>query len=312
MITLVVPLRIDHTPRRALRRLAGLLAAAPSEFPVIVVDDTASPARRAETAAIIGRFPHARHLHHAATAQEPFSIGRLRDAGAEAAPDGPVLFHDVDFFAPGAVYRRLAAYWRDGGLGQTEGAFVCAPVAFLTRLGTRVARAAPRVFWPSLARPGARRSGLVDRVVAGSSAMLMERRTLIEAGGHDPAFRGHGAEDFDLMHRLSLRFPRGPRPPDYALDFGSRNTESRGFRAYFARYGAPLLENGICLAHAWHPPRREDARYYGARGENFALLDRRMRRGPDRGASAYGDHVPLHRAPDPIHACGEARMRWRY
>lgn len=284
MITLVVPFRIDHAPRRALRRLSGLLAALPHEYSAIIIDDTASPARRAETVAVVARFSQARHLHHAATAHDPFSIGRLRDAGAEAAPDGPVLFHDVDFFAPTDVYRRLDAHWRDGGLSQIDGAFVCAPVAFLTRLGTRVARAVPRVFWPSLTRPGARRSGLVDRVVAGSSAMLMERCTLIQVGGHDPAFRGHGAEDFDLMHRLSLRFPRGPQPPDYALDLGSRSREDRGFRAYFARYGLPLLENEICLAHAWHPPRREDARYYAARRDNFARLARRMERAADNAA----------------------------
>lgn len=277
MITLIVPLRIQRRPGRTWRRLAEILSSVPAGFSVIVVDDTAERGVRATTAAIVARFPAARHLHHAATVKETFSIGRLRDVGAEAASHGPVLFHDVDFFAPRAVYLRLAAHWSERGLAQVDGAFACVPVAFLTPLGTGAARLAPDRLWPVLDRPAVRIVGLVDRVVAGSSAILIERGTLIEAGGHDPALTGHGAEDFELMHRLSLHYPRGPRPPDYALDLGSRSDEERGFRAYFARYGAPLLAEGICLAHAWHPRRREDARYYAAREENFARLDARLR-----------------------------------
>lgn len=276
MLTLVVPLRVTHAAGRSLRRLDRLLRTAPPEFHVVVVDDTAAPARRAEVAATVARRPLARHLHHAETAQEPFSIGRLRDAGAEAAPDGIILFHDVDFFAPRPVYRRLAAAFDAAGLSHEPHAFACAPVAFLSRLGTQVARMAPRRIWPTLPRPRAERIGLVDRVVLCSSAIALHRRTLLDAGGHDPVFHGHGAEDFELMHRLSQRYPKGARPLDYHRDHGSRAAAETGFRAYFARYGAPMLEAGLWLAHAWHPPRREDRRYYAARERNFALLCRML------------------------------------
>jgi predicted glycosyltransferase involved in capsule biosynthesis len=112
--------------------------------------------------------------------------------------------------------------------------------------------------------------------VLASSAIVVHRRTLLAHGGHDPAFTGHGAEDFELMHRLSQSRPRGQRPSDYHVDYGARRADEGGFRAYFARYAEPLRDRGIHLAHAWHPPRREDPRYYEARRRNFALLRERL------------------------------------
>ena len=79
------------------------------------------------------------------------------------------------------------------------------------------------------------------------------------------------------MHRLAATRPRGPRPPDYPVDYGSRGAERGGFRAYFARYAAPLQAEGLHLAHAWHPRRVDDPRYYAAQKRNFARLEAQLR-----------------------------------
>jgi predicted glycosyltransferase involved in capsule biosynthesis len=114
----------------------------------------------------------------------------------------------------------------------------------------------------------------------------MRRRLLIEAGGHSPRFEGHGAEDFELMHRLAARRPRGALPDEYWRDFGSRDRGRAGFRAYFARYAEGPLAEGLVMAHLWHPQRREDPRYYGRRRENFALLETELRRAAEARAPA--------------------------
>jgi predicted glycosyltransferase involved in capsule biosynthesis len=276
MLTVIVPLRLPPKPRPALRRLARLLGSLPPDWGVIVVDDTADLARRTAVAELVSGRPRARHLPHPETAADPFSIGRLRDAGAEAAPPGLVMFHDVDFFAPPGVYRRLERILARAELMAAPGAFVCVPVAFLTRVGSRLVGLAPDRLWPALARRSGVRTGLVDRLTAASSAMVMDRATLLLAGGHDRRFVGHGAEDFELMHRLATLRPLGPRPANYSTDFGSRGQGEDGFRAYFARAAASPLAEGLHLAHEWHPPRREDVRYYAARRANFSALAKEL------------------------------------
>jgi predicted glycosyltransferase involved in capsule biosynthesis len=246
---------------------------------VIVADDTRSEWGRRHVADSVASFaPRAVYTHHFSAAGEPFSIGRLRDGGAAAAPHGLVLFHDVDFFAPPGVYRQLKAALA-GRLSRelSDGGFLCLPVAFLSRIGTVAARGLDDRRWGGLVSPWARRLGLVDRLVMASSAIVVDRRVLLAEGGHSTAFTGHGAEDFELMHRLAMARPRGPRPPDYPVDYGSRGAHRGGFRAYFARYAAPLAAEGLHLAHAWHARREEDPRYYAEQRHNFARLQAQLR-----------------------------------
>lgn len=277
-LTLVVPLRVAAGRRRDMRRLARLLATAPREIRIVVSDDTPDPAAARAVRALVEGRPGARHVHSPRSEDGAFSIGRQRDLGAEASPDGVVMFHDVDFHAPTAVYRRLAAYARTVLERDGPGAFLCAPVFFLTPVGSATYEAAPARVLEALVASGERPKPLfADRVVLGSSAIALTRETLLSVGGHDPAFTGHGAEDFDLMHRLSLRYGKGPRPLDYDADYGARAAQRGGFRAYFARYGRPALDHGLALVHQWHPPRRTDARYHAARKENFSRLRETLR-----------------------------------
>ena len=124
--------------------------------------------------------------------------------------------------------------------GDNPKAFACIPVLFLGKVataltyelphrsGTRVQIATSVIFFSKTKR---------GRLVLGSSAILTRRTTLIDTGGHSEAFEGHGAEDFELLHRLSTDYPLGERPTDYAEDCGSAARPLTGFRAYFAQYG---------------------------------------------------------------------------
>lgn len=244
---------------------------------IIVVDDTSDPALLAETREVLASRPNARHVLSPETASLPFTIGRLRDRGALEAEDGHIMFHDVDFTAPRRCYRRLLAWIDQSDLATNRKAFACVPVAFLTAGGTAAYVAAPGRTWTMLATNAARTAGFTQRTVYGSSAIVLHRRRLLEIGGHNPAFVGHGAEDFELLHRLTVDYPQGPRPDSYHVDQGSRSRSRQGFRAYFGRYGAPLHKAGIHLVHLWHPARREDARYYQHKRQNFALLEQLLR-----------------------------------
>lgn len=278
MLDLVVPLRLGEERNWYYRRLTRLMRLVPRECPVIVVDDSPSASARTETQRLLARYPHARYIFNPATREQPFSIGKLRDRGAEEA-DGPlVLFHDLDFSAPPTFYRQLRGWSSRSGFIGDKNAFACIPVAFLTKRGNQLYQAAPRLLWRGFSRrllPASNK--LVHRVVHGSSAILAHQTRLLELGGHSDCFVGHGAEDFELLHRLSLGYPAGKPPPDYEVDYGSRQAH-RGFRGYFARYAAPLLKQGLLLVHQWHPPRTADERYYAQREKNFRLLQEKLRR----------------------------------
>jgi predicted glycosyltransferase involved in capsule biosynthesis len=273
-VAIVIPLRAAPGQARDIRRLARLLAAATPALPAVVADDTADEAQRDRIARVVARFPGVRHVRCAETASEPFSIGKLRDRGAAAADGTTVMFHDVDFLAPTEVYRRLA------DLAPAEAArrgFFCVPVAFLTPFGALAFQLRRNAVWRRLARAAERPPrSLAGRIVLGSSAIVVDRRRLEAVGGHDPAYVGHGAEDFDLMHRLSEAGGGASPPEDYACDYGARHATRGGFRAAFAAHGRPALAQGLLLVHQWHPRRELDARYYAARSQNFERLRRRM------------------------------------
>lgn len=312
-LSFVIPFRARSAADPNLDRLDGLLPRFPDDGRAIVVDDSLDAGARERLCTIVARRGEtARVLRSEATAADAFSIGRLRDAGAAAAEDGIVMFHDVDFFAPAPVYARLAETLR-GPVGDAlaSGGFLCAPVAFLTRIGTLAARTAGLRGWGALAQPWTRRARIVDRLVRGSSAIILERRTLLEIGGHSSAYEGHGAEDFELMHRLSLRAPRGPRPANYPVDYGSRAETAEGFRAYFARYAEPLLEAGVHLGHLWHPPRRQDPRYYAAKRRNFERLRATLSAADalDDGADALRTSGPAPSDRDPRAAASPRNAR---
>lgn len=275
-ITIVTPIRIESGHSRDLRRLRRLLANVPPEIEMLVVDDTADAAAARAVARAVARRPGTRHITSPETSSGPFAIGRLRDIGVAAAAEGAVLFHDVDFVAPRQAYRRLIAFLP----GRLEaGGFVCICVAFLTPLGALIWRAAPRTVWRRALASGARPArGLVQRVVLGSSAIAARRADLMAVGGHDPAYVGHGAEDFDLMHRLLVHAGERPQSADYTRDYGSQDEVGGGFRAVFAEFGRPALADGIMLLHLWHPRRRADVRYYAARMRNFERLRETMKR----------------------------------
>jgi predicted glycosyltransferase involved in capsule biosynthesis len=281
-LTLVVPLRVKADQRRDLRRLARLLATTPPEGAIVVSDDTPDPEAAQRVGKLVNGRAGARHVHNPRQNDGPFSIGRQRDLGAQAATDGLIMFHDVDFHAPMAVYRRLASHAHEVLERGGPGAFFCVPVFFLTPVGSAAYDVAPARFLSAMLATGERPKRLLaDRVVLGSSAIVLTRETLISSGGHDDAFIGHGAEDFDLMHRLSLRYGIGPRPIDYHADYGSRAAQRGGFRSYFARYGRSALDHGLALVHRWHPPRRTDARYHAARAANFNRLRETLRAAND-------------------------------
>lgn len=117
----------------------------------------------------------------------------------------------------------------------------------------------------------------VDFAAYGSSAIVVNKNHYLAIGGHSREFYGHGAEDYDLLHRLACYNQRGPRTSNYYENTRSNSISNyKGFRAFFALYGIDVFNRGIYFQHLWHPKRQ--AAGYQQTQRNFALLDGLMRR----------------------------------
>ena len=278
-ISLIIPLRLTANTYEGALRLSRLCATVPRDLFDIVISDYgtqeayAGPIRALEAEGIaVVRHPAPGKL---------FSIGHARDFGVQMARQRIVLFNDIDFLGTPAMYRQIHAEAVRRNIGANLFDFFCVPVLFLTEEGTRAWFAAiekgelflrqSRPEWLEQAASD------IQFTAFGSSAMVVNRHHYLSLGGHDANFSGHGAEDYDLLHRLASLAPKGPRPNDYFTDFKDNGVRSFwGFRAFFALHGLDVLARDIHLVHLWHPRRMEKG-YFRSR-PNFRHLKRLMLR----------------------------------
>lgn len=286
---IIIPLRAKKATQPEIARLMQLVETIPSVYEVVIVDDGSTPAvKRCLVELVLKWQERAEALAHRfklvslPTRFRRFSLARARNAGARVATAPVVLFHDVDFLGAPTVYQRLLAYICHQQLATKPQNFFCVPVAFLTESATdhfMKAFQEGEEAWCFRNRDQLPTENL-QFLVQGSSCIVMNREDLLSIGGHDEGFKGHGAEDFELLHRLSCRYPIAEKPPEYERNLGSGNVnEYRGFRAYFALYGEQCRQAGCTLVHLWHP-KRKGFGYYRHK-QNFKRLQQVMSSHPD-------------------------------
>lgn len=278
-IALIIPIRLTGGTFEGEARLSRICETVPEDlFEILISDYGTSHEHRAPLDALEARG--IRVVHHPSP-HPLFSIGQARDYGVQMTTAPVVIFNDIDFFGTEAMYRAIHTEVARRRMAENLFDFFCVPVLFLTEGGTNEWLAAADDAKPfgggvtveALEADGAR----IQSVAYGSSAMVVNRHHYLSLGGHDPRFTGHGAEDYDLLHRLSALAPKGPRPHDYFTDYKDNNVRHYwGFRPFFALYGLDLLASGIHLVHLWHPRRKEKG--YFRPGRNFRLLKKVMKR----------------------------------
>lgn len=277
--SIVIPLRLTPAVFEGRKRLAAILDAVPRELFEIVVVDYGTPRqqRLALLKTVRGRGVRLVRAP-AAAAAEVFSIAAARNIGAVAAAAPVVMFHDVDFLATPATYRAIAAAIAARDLAHNARDFFMVPIAFLNRAGTRRYVAfhgrGGEETGRFAAAAGLESDAAVDFVSHASSCLAVNRHHYLAVGGHDVSFKGHGAEDYELYHRLAAFDPRAGRPPDYFENVRDIHT-GRGFRAAFAAHAMPILEAGLYLVHLNHP-KRAMPDYYRGGSNNFEILRRKM------------------------------------
>jgi len=281
--SIIIPIRSQKVSDESLKRLQRLMQVIPEVFEIVVVDDGSPNKVSIQLESISGQHKNSRYTK-LNTRWRRFSLARSRNRGAQESRAPVVIFHDVDFIGMPETYHSLAEYIKEIELATHPKRFFCVPVAFLkekatTRFLTDLPDQRNQSYWTHvLALPESRKN--LQHYVKGSSCIVINRKGLLELGGHDETYDGHGAEDFELLHRLCERYPIRDKPPNYSINTGSGTIqEYRGFRAFFALYGEEALNEGIGLVHLYHPKRKGWGYYKHKR--NFAKLKRLMELGYD-------------------------------
>jgi predicted glycosyltransferase involved in capsule biosynthesis len=289
-ITLIIPLRLTAGTHEGELRLRRLCATVPRDLYDILISDYGTEGRYAgpiralaATGIEVASHPSPGRL---------FSIGHARDFGVQMARQRVVLFNDIDFFGTPDMYRRIHAEVLRRNIAENVLDFFCVPVLFLTEEGTGSWFRTMEEGKSFLEHTDVDRledaAALIQSTAFGSSAMVINRHHYLSLGGHDPKFSGHGAEDYDLLHRLAALAPMGPRSNDYYTDYRTNSVRKYwGFRPFFALYGLEPFARGLWLVHLWHPRRKEKG--YFRPGQNTRLLRRLMLRFDRRG----GQPMPL-------------------
>jgi predicted glycosyltransferase involved in capsule biosynthesis/tetratricopeptide (TPR) repeat protein len=273
IITAIIPVRLS-TDRLydEPERIARIIATLPASYVPLIVD-YGTPEERAGELSDLARATGTK-LVRVETGEEAFSVGHARDIGTQHAATPLILYHDIDFLMSPRSYERVLEEARLRGMSDNAYAFFALPGAYLTEDFTRQYLAlfakGDAAFGDTLLHDGVLRrdKSIYENHTYAISAIVASRYHLLAIGGHDKSFVGHGAEDFELLHRLASYTPRGPKTLNYYHN-AMRNSIQKyeGFRAYFALYGIDVFQRGLQVAHLWHP-RRQDANYIAPKTDN--------------------------------------------
>ncbi|MEW9617690.1 tetratricopeptide repeat protein [Shinella sp. S4-D37] len=281
IITAVIPVRLS-TDRLydEPERIARIITTLPSGYVPLIVDYGTAAERAGELrdlAAATGT-----RLVRVETGEEPFSVGHARDIGTQQAETPLILYHDIDFLMSPRSYERVLEETRLRGMPDNAYTFFALPGAYLTEDFTQryleLFAEGEAAFADTLLHDGVMRRDrtIFENHTYAISAIVASRYHLLAVGGHDKSFVGHGAEDFELLHRLASYTPRGPKTGNYHLNLRKNSIlRYEGFRAYFALYGIDVFQRGLQVAHLWHP-RRLDTSYVAPMTENQERVSQAM------------------------------------
>ena len=278
-ITVVIPLRITPDVYQAKERLDTIVSNIPCDkFNIIIVDYGTERIYSDVFSNIINN--NVKVIRYESE-DRIFSIGHARDIGVQNAEDEIVIFNDIDFYANSNMYHKIYNEVLSRDMVNNRYEFFCVPVFFLTENGTRELNESKHfdddVFNSRMHRKITElHNDFVEFPAYGSSAIVVNKYHYLSIGGHCREFYGHGAEDYDVLHRLSSYYVKGPRTVNYYENTKNNDIANyKGFRAYFSLYGIDVFSRAIYFQHLWHPKRIIPG--YQQTQRNFSLLERLMK-----------------------------------
>ncbi|MDD2451250.1 MAG: glycosyltransferase [Sulfurovum sp.] len=266
-LSIIIPFRASEDRAYIVERLEQLVVEKNTSVEYILVD-SGSPLSLQDKVKTICTQKGIKYLYQD-TLNSIFAIGDARDYGVEYSNGEFVTFLDIDLVCVNDFINKLLEQCEIEIKNQKK-SFFTIPCFYLTQEGSEVFLKMDSDkrddFFYNLYIDGDQT--YIQNLAPSSSVMVVRREHYLSVGGHSPAFKGHGYEDFELVHRLLKLSNHIPRSRDYYFD--SKTWDSnlyRGFRATFSMLGQKSLLNKLFVFHIWHP-RPPSNGYENARFEN--------------------------------------------
>ncbi|MDO6589462.1 glycosyltransferase [Loktanella sp. D2R18] len=255
-LSIIVPFRDEGVAEWYLPRLEALCSQFPKldDMEFIVVDSGSVDDAQEKCRNICQKTGVAYHYHD--TAGQTFSIGAARDFGACKASGRAVTFFDIDWRVPDDFWPRLLSFMKTYGISDYKKRFFVIPALYLTETGTQEFQETndDNRFQEFYLRWLMGDTDSIQNMAPCSSVMVVDRYHYLSIGGHNPAFKGHGFEDFELLHRLLEEEGRLPKPDVFQKDAKTWDTATyNGFRSRLALLGRPAMLSNLFVVHLWHP-----------------------------------------------------------
>ncbi|OME86471.1 MULTISPECIES: glycosyltransferase [Paenibacillus] len=279
ILGVIIPFRFTTSRPDALNRISNIFKnPRPIEVRLYLVD-SGSPEEEAKKVRELCVANNVEYIY-IDTRNEMFSAGKARDIGAIYSNTDFITFQDIDCLPYGNFYNDLLNEIVNEELNTNQNDFFVIPCLFLTEKGSELYLNTPvdnrrELFYRNYFYGN---SELIKSFALSASSIVVHRLHYLSIGGHNKIFRGHGFEDFELLHRASTYSNKYKRPRNYYTDKKDwDHPDYEGFRSMFRLYGDLLMSKGIFTCHIWHPTKTLELSYRSASKKNAELLTESMK-----------------------------------
>ena len=265
-LSIIIPIKITFQNRFLLDRVKHLIAFFSTEDIEVIIVDSSSKKRYSK--AILSLCKHKSVEYYHLAMDDIYSASKARNYGSKVAKGEYLLFYDVDLLVKDDFISNV--------LNDIERlsppAFTIYPCLYLSESKTKKIEGKSldnKIFGEIKTRYMEGHNDEVLYLAVNTSTILVNREHFFKIGAYNEVYKGHGYEDFELIHRLYMAYPIVPREKEYILDFKTPFPKYyKGFRQYFSYYALPNFFKGNYTLHLWHP-RPLTKKYYRHREVNL-------------------------------------------
>lgn len=283
-LSIIIPIKVSFQNRFLIKRLSNLVKffSKYKDIELVVVDSSLSK-RYSKT---ISQNSNIEYYY--LEMSDIYSASKARNYGSQKANGEYILFFDVDLIVKDDFIENILADIEELKQKAKE-AFEIYPCLYLSESETKYIENKfidNQIFEDIKLRY---LEGFNDEVLylaVNTSTILVSKEHFFNMGAYNEVFKGHGYEDFELIHRLYLSYPIIKRVNDYIMDFKTPFPYLyQGFRKYFAYYALPNFFKGNYTMHLWHP-RPLTKKYYRHREVNLEYFLKHLENSFDKEMSS--------------------------
>jgi predicted glycosyltransferase involved in capsule biosynthesis len=266
MLSIIIPIKVRKTNNYLIQRLENILKIFQlyNNIECIVVDSSLNRYQE-QIKCLIKKFKNAKYIHF--NINGVYAVSRVRNFGVIHSSSEYILFYDVDLLVSNIFIENVLTDIKE--IEKITNLFFIYPCLYLSQEYTRKISSFENINFQKIKESYLKgHTSKVLFLAVNTSTILVSKEHFIKIGMYDENFKGHGYEDFELIHRLYLNYVTYKIDEDYLIDFKTNfPAKYEGFRKYFAYISLPNFFRDMYTIHLWHP-RPLSQKYYKVRKEN--------------------------------------------